>query len=152
MADQYEAHKLIYDITDKAALILSEMSKLSRYIDPENTIPNSLQATLGKVYRYEGSTQSELAKIYKANKQNTIRYISELEKRGLVYKVVLDSKRKGVYLTEEGRRINDHFMKTRGEFLDEALGCIPEEQLDMTRQTLKKISEILVNHNSSQEE
>lgn len=150
MADQYEAHKLIYDITDNAALILSEMSRLSRTIDPENTIPNSLQATLGKVYRYEGKTQSEIAKIYKANKQNTVRYITELEKRGLIFKVTLDNKRKGIYLTDEGRRINEHFMITRGEFLDEALSSIPQKELEITRQTMQKISSILIHHNSKQ--
>ena len=92
MKNKYEHHKKVYDITDNAALILSEFSKIPKLIDPEFNIPNSLQAILGKIYRYEGKTQSEIAKIYKSDYQNTVRYISELEHRGLVYKVDIDNK------------------------------------------------------------
>ncbi|WP_157950090.1 MarR family winged helix-turn-helix transcriptional regulator [Vallitalea okinawensis] len=146
MADQYENHKLIYDITDKAGLILSEMAKLSRLIDENSDIPNSLQSTLGKIYRYEGKTQSEISKIYNMDKQNTIKYVSELEKRGYIYKVDLDSKRKGIYLTDKGKKINEHFMKTRGAFLDLALAQISPDHLLLTRQTMEQLCDILITY------
>jgi DNA-binding MarR family transcriptional regulator len=152
MEKKYEEHKKIYDITDRAALILSEFSKLSKLIDPEFNIPNSLQATIGKIYRYEGKTQSEIAKIYKADKQNTIRYISELEHRGLIYKVELDNKRKGIYLTEKGKKTNEHFMEARGKFLERALFSIPEENLQITKETLQQLITIIVEYIAELEE
>lgn len=144
--DKYEEHKKIYDITDNAALILSEFNKLSKLIDPEYNIPNSLQDMLGKIYRYEGKTQSEIASIYKIDKQNTVRYISQLKQRGLIYKVDLDNKRKGIYLTEKGKKTNELFMEARGRFLERALSAIPQENLQITKSTLQQLIKIMVEY------
>jgi DNA-binding MarR family transcriptional regulator len=147
--DKYENHKKVYDITDNAALVLSEFNKISKLIDPDYNIPNSLQAILGKVYRYEGKTQSEIAKIYKSDYQNTIRYISELETRGFIRKEAIDNKRKVIYLTALGQEVNNHFMEERGEFIEQVLSQVDEVDLRTTKETLNRIANIMSNYSES---
>lgn len=147
--NRFEDHKKVYDITDNAALILSEFNKISKLIDPDYNIPNSLQAVLGKVYRYEGKTQREIAKIYKSDYQNTIRYISELESRGLIKKENIDHKRKVIYLTSLGKDVNNHFMEARGEFIEQILSQVDEDDLKTTKETLRTIANIIIKHSES---
>ena len=140
----YEAHKKFYDITDRSARISAKLKMLSHHIDPEYNMPNSLQSMLGKVYRYEGATQRDLSKTYQADYQNTIRYISELERRGLVRKERLDARRKGIYLTELGKALNTKLMDGKGKIVEAALGEISDEDLAITKKTLDRMIEKVV--------
>ncbi len=142
MNDSYEDDKMVYDISDRAARLLGEFNKLSKVIDPNSNLPNSLQAILGKVYRYEGKTQRDIASIYQMDYQNTVKYISELQQRRLIHKIDIDSKRKGIYLTKEGHRINDHLMSQRGRIIAEVLEVIPKHKLLDTKETLDDIIKI----------
>jgi len=99
---------------------------------------------LGKIYRYEGKTQSELSKIYNIDYQNTVRSIRELEKRDLIHKIPMDKRRKGIYLSEKGSVINDHFMHERGEFLNVLLREVDDEKLRITKETLEKILNVMI--------
>ena len=136
-------HTLFYNILDEALMIDKDMHRLAERIDIYGNIPNSLQSMLGKIYRYEGKTQAEIAAIYHIDIKNTIRYVNELYKRGYVKKVDMDNKRKAIYLTEEGYRVNQHFMIERGKMLDKVLEDIPNEVLQEAGETLKKIRGIV---------
>lgn len=140
-------HILFYDILDEAGMINKEMHRLAERIDIYGNIPNSLQSMLGKVYRYEGKTQAEIATIYHLDIKNTIRYVNELYKRGYVKKVEVDNKRKAIYLTEEGYKVNQHFMIERGKMLDRILDEIPHNALKETGQIMRKIREIVRDYN-----
>lgn len=137
----YEKHKKFYDITDRAGRILSKFNQFSHHIDPDHNMPNSLQSTLGKIYRYEGSTQREIASIYQKDYQNTIRYITDLEKRGLVMKKSIDARRKGIWLTEKGAEINNRLMEARGKVVEAAMAEISDEEFAIAKSTLERMIE-----------
>jgi len=141
--DPYEHHKKVYDIIDRAYFLRTMMSNYSKVIDESYQLPNSLQALLGMIYRYEGSTQSELAVIYKRDEKNIIHYVSDLVKRNLVYKVKEGQKKK-LYLTEEGQIINNHLMIKRGELIDDILDIVDDDHLAITRDTLDQIINLLI--------
>jgi len=143
LMDPYEHHKKVYDIIDRAYFLRTMMSNYSKVIDESYQLPNSLQALLGMIYRYEGSTQSELAVIYKRDEKNIIHYVSDLVKRNLVYKVKEGQKKK-LYLTEEGQIINNHLMIKRGELIDDILDIVDNEHLAITRDTLDQIINLLI--------
>ena len=141
--DPYEHHKKVYDIIDRAYFLRTMMSNYSKVIDESYQLPNSLQALLGMIYRYEGSTQSELAVIYKRDEKNIIHYVSDLVKRKLVYKVK-DGQKKKLYLTEEGQIINNRLMIKRGELIDDILDIVDDDHLAITRDTLDQIINLLI--------
>jgi len=143
LMDPYEHHKKVYDIIDRAYFLRTMMSNYSKVIDESYQLPNSLQALLGMIYRYEGSTQSELAVIYKRDEKNIIHYVSDLVKRKLVYKVK-DGQKKKLYLTEEGQIINNRLMIKRGELIDDILDVVDNEHLTITRNTLDQIINLLI--------
>lgn len=132
----YESHKKVYDITDRAYRIQSKMQVLSHLVDPHHDMPNSLQSVLGKIYRYEGSTQRDIARIYQIDYKNVIRYISDLEHRGLVKKELLDAKRKGIYLTDKGREVIEFLLEARRDIMEAVLRMVSDEDLEITKRTL----------------
>lgn len=149
--DPYEHHKQVYDIVDQAVQINNEMKRLSKIIDEYNNIPNSLQAMLGMIYRYEGTTQSQLAEIYEVDPKNTIKYVSQLVKRGYIEKK-LDGNKKRLYLTTEGQAVNGYFMKTRGQLIDHLLNNVDPTALAITRNTLFHMSGLMKNYITNLEE
>lgn len=149
--DVYEHHKKIYDIIDQTFQLQKEMKRLSILIDENQTLPNSLQAILGMIYRYEGTTQTHLADLYEMDRKNTIKYVTQLEKRGYIKKVEQGNK-KLLYLTDQGRMVNDHFMRARGALIDYLLDAVPESDREITRNTLVKISHLIKKYNQQLDE
>lgn len=140
--DPYEHHKKVYNIMDRSHFLRSAMAQFSKVIDDTNSLPNSLQAMLGMIYRYEGKTQSELAEIYQRDEKNLIHYVTDLVKRGYVYKVQEGQKKK-LFLTESGQTINDILMQRRGALIEKILAQIPEENLRITEETLDVILNVI---------
>lgn len=140
--DPYEHHKRVYDIIDRAHFLRTLMTNYSKVLDEDYRLPNSLQALLGMIYRYEGKTQSELAVIYKRDEKNIIHYVSDLTKRGLVKKVV-DGQRKRLYLTDEGLAVNDKLMKKRGVLIEKIMSLTTDEAFENTKDTLDLIIDVL---------
>lgn len=143
--DPYEAHKLIYDIIDEAVHIRSETVRMSQMIDETYTLTNAQQGLLGMIYRYEGSTQSELADIYQRDLKNIIKGVRTLEKRGLVTKGKRGME-KPLFLTDEGRSMNDRLMQLRGHMIDALLSSLPKAQLELTRQTLQQLAHAMTDY------
>jgi len=128
-------HIKIYDAIDRMATIIQELNNISQYVDDGWRLPNSLQSMLGKIYRYEGKSVSEISKIYDIDLKNTTKYVGELEKRGFLYKEKL-GKRKILYLTDEGRTLHDTLSRGKGVLLDRIVDCVSEEELDTTLEVL----------------
>jgi len=128
-------HIKIYDAIDRMATIIQELNNISQYVDDGWRLPNSLQSMLGKIYRYEGKSVSEISKIYDIDLKNTTKYVGELEKRGFLYKEKL-GKRKILYLTDEGRTLHDTLSRGIGVLLDRIVDCVSEEELDTTLEVL----------------
>ena len=135
-----EEHVVVYDIFDRMGSIIQDLNNISNYVKDGWKLPNSLQSVLGKIYRYEGNTVSEIARIYDIDLKNTTKYVNELEKRGLIYKEK-QGKQKILKLTEEGRNLHKVLSEEKGELLDRLLEVIGSESIETTAQALKLMAE-----------
>lgn len=136
--DPYTHHKAIYDLIDLSVKIRQETLRLSKIVDSTYTLTNAQQGLLGMIYRYEGATVSELAEIYQRDSKNLIKAVTQMENRGLVRRQSsAGSKRKALYLTEEGHFMNTRLMDMRGLLIEYLLKTLPKESLEATRQTME---------------
>lgn len=149
--DPYASHTLFYDILDLAVFLRMETLRLSKLIDESYTLTNAQQGLLGMIYRYEGATQAELARLYKRDPKNLINAVAELKKRGLVRLEARGEKEKPVYLTEEGHGVNNKLMAARGKLIDKLLESVSEAQLIEVRAVLEQLSDALYKEVSSLE-
>ncbi len=77
-----DEHVVVYDIFDRMASVIQDMNNISYYVKEwvEN-FPTQMQSVLGKIYRYEGHTVSDISRIYDIDLKNTTKYVRELEKK-----------------------------------------------------------------------
>lgn len=141
--DPYSNHTPFYDILDLSVFLRMETLRLSKFIDQTYTLTNAQQGLLGMIYRYEGATQAELARLYRRDPKNLIKGVSELRRRGLVCVKPRGEKEKPVYLTQAGRQINDDLMKARGALIEKLLESVSREELNEVRRVLEVLSDAL---------
>ncbi len=132
----------VYDLFDRVMSMHQSLIHLAERVDPIGTLPHSLQSILGKVYRYEGSSAVQIARIYGIDEKNTIKYIGDLEQRGLVYKK-REGRRRAVYLTEEGQRVNHQLMAVRDPLIEEILSSVGIDRLDTLIPALDRVVEAI---------
>lgn len=135
-----EEHVVVYDIFDRMGSIIQDLNNISNYVQDGWKLPNSMQSVLGKIYRYEGNTVSEIARIYDIDLKNTTKYVNELEKRGLIYKEK-QGKQKILKLTEEGRSLHKTLSEEKGKLLDRVIAAIGQDDVETTAQALKLMAE-----------
>ena len=135
-----EEHVVVYDIIDRMAKIMQDLNKISNYVEDGWRLPNSLQSVLGKIYRYEGRTVSEISRIYDIDLKNTTKYVGELEKRQLIYKQK-QGKQKILKLTDEGRRLHNVLSSEKGILLDAIIGEVGMDQVEVTAKVMKRIAQ-----------
>lgn len=78
-----------------------------------------------------GITQYEIAKLKKIEKSLVTKYISNLEDKGLVEKKMLDKRKKGLYLIEDGKKAI--------KFMDEFIPDLQEKFKDLFTETESKL-------------
>ncbi len=134
-----EEHVAVYDLFDRMANIIQDLNNISNYVDEGWRLTNALQSMLGKVYRYEGSTVSELARIYDIDLKNTTRYVNDLEKRGLLYKEK-SGRQKILKLTPQGHQLHKVLSDAKGRLLDKIIDAIGTEGVKHTAKHLEDIA------------
>ncbi len=135
-----EEHVVVYDIFDRMGNIIQDLNNISNYVKDGWQLPNSLQSVLGKIYRYEGYSVSEISRIYDIDLKNTTKYVNELDKRGLIYKEK-QGKQKILKLTVEGRQLHKVLSEEKGELLDKLLEVIGTENIETTAKSLKLMAD-----------
>ena len=74
------------------------------------------------IYNNPGITQYEIAKLRKIEKSLVTKYITNLEDKGLIEKKLLDKRKKGLYLIEDGQKaikfIDDFIPDLQEKFKD----------------------------------
>lgn len=135
-----DEHVVVYDIFDRMASVIQDMNNISYYVKDGWKLPNSMQSVLGKIYRYEGQTVSDISRIYDIDLKNTTKYVRELEKRGLVYKEK-EGKHKILKLTAEGRDLHKILSEEKAKLLDVILSTVGQEDIETTARTLLKMAE-----------
>jgi DNA-binding MarR family transcriptional regulator len=134
-----DEHVIVYDLFDRMAHIIQDLNKISGYVEGGWRLANSLQSMLGKVYRYEGHTVSELSKIYDIDLKNTTRYVNDLEKRGLLYKEKA-GRQKILKLTEEGHALHKLLSDDKAVLLDKIIDEVGTAGLETAAKTLDTIA------------
>jgi DNA-binding MarR family transcriptional regulator len=92
------------------------------------------------LYRKDGISQENLAKILKVSKATSTRAIQSLEKEGYVYRQrdENDLRAYRVYLTEKGREMRDIILEKLIYFLDTLLSDFTPEEKEIFRLLVKK--------------
>ncbi len=134
-----DEHVIVYDLFDRMAHIIQDLNKISGYVEGGWRLANSLQSMLGKVYRYEGHTVSELSKIYDIDLKNTTRYVNDLERRGLLYKEKA-GRQKILKLTEEGHALHKLLSDDKAVLLDKIIDQVGRQELESAVETLDTIA------------
>ncbi len=90
------------------------------------------------LWNRDGRTQQELARVTGKNKTNITRLIHGLEKRNLVVRVPdrSDQRIKRIHLTPKGRDLPGALVKLARKTLREALGGVPEADIETARKVL----------------
>ncbi|WDP90654.1 MAG: MarR family transcriptional regulator [Desulfobacter sp.] len=93
------------------------------------------------LYRKDGRTQQELARIAVKDKAAITRLINVLEKKNIVLRVPdrNDRRSKLIYLTQKAKDFKEELMGLVDEMLREAEQGISYEEMDQCRSTLNKI-------------
>jgi len=136
-----EEHIQIYDIFDRMANIIQDLNNISQYVESGWQLPNSLQSMLGKIYRYEGQTVSEIARIYNIDLKNTTKYVGELEKRQLVIKEK-QGRQNILLLTDAGRTLHQSLSSEKAVLLERILEEVEVHHLKTSIEVLDQISEL----------
>lgn len=137
-----EPQEKVYDIFDKMYIVSQGMNQITCEVDKTGTLSIALQSMLGKIYRYQPCSATDLARIYSIDQKNTIKYIRELEKRGYVKKETKD-RRKLVSLTEEGQRINHELLTMKGRLLDRIVEEVGEDNIEIVNHVFAQMIEVI---------
>jgi DNA-binding MarR family transcriptional regulator len=94
------------------------------------------------LYRKDGISQENLAKILKVSKATSTRAIQNLEKEGYVYRQrdINDLRAYRVYLTERGKEIREVVLEKSIYFVDTLLSNFTPEEKEVFRQLIQKAS------------
>lgn len=93
------------------------------------------------LYRKDGQTQQELARLAIKDKAAVTRLINVLEKKNMVVRVPdrYDKRSRLVYLTHKAKDFKPHLIELVKELLKEAEQGISQDEMTQCRQTLNKI-------------
>lgn len=94
------------------------------------------------LYRKDGISQENLAKILKVSKATSTRAIQNLEKEGYVHRQrdINDLRAYRVYLTEKGKEIREVVLEKSIYFVDTLLSSFTPEEKEVFRQLIQKAS------------
>jgi len=100
---------------------------------------------LANLWNREGQSQQELAECTRKDKTGITRIVQGLEKRNLVVRIAdtSDSRTKLLYLTKKGRESIKVLIKMAIRTLEEAKAGIPEEEIQICKKVLRKVTENL---------
>ncbi|MGF1638042.1 MAG: MarR family winged helix-turn-helix transcriptional regulator [Cyclobacteriaceae bacterium] len=98
------------------------------------------------LFEQNGQTQQSLAERLKKNKASITSLIENLEKKDLISRMANknDKRSKLVFLSEKGTILHNDMVELVKEIVDVAVQDIPEENLHVTRDVLKKMIQNIV--------
>lgn len=104
-------------------------------------------SVLYHLWKQDGMTQQELCNASFRDKPSITRLVDNLEKLELVNRIAdtRDRRINRVYLTKNGRRLEEKTMKLAEETLNEALDGVPPEDIEVSKNVLQKVYENLSN-------
>jgi DNA-binding MarR family transcriptional regulator len=98
-------------------------------------------SVLYHLWKEDGKSQQELCNATFRDKPSITRLVDNLEKLNLVKRVADEKDRRinKIYLTKAALKLQDDTMHLAEETLNEALGGVPPEQIEMCKVVLQKV-------------
>lgn len=98
-------------------------------------------SVLYHLWKQDGASQQELCNATFRDKPSITRLVDNLEKLNLVKRVSDEKDRRinKIYLTKAAQKLQDETMQLAEETLNEALGGVPADQVDMCKEVLQKV-------------
>jgi MarR family transcriptional regulator, organic hydroperoxide resistance regulator len=120
---------------------LTLTSYIKNQLEPYNLAPEQ-NLVMMLLWEKDGLTQNEIAEQLIKDKTNIARMVFNLEQKGFIRRVCPENNRRSliVYLTEEGKQLGNHIIPLTEEFNNLVNKGITNEELNVLKKILTKIS------------
>lgn len=142
MGNKVKAENSLSTVIGKASRLLA--NRISKNLS-DHQVTAEQWTILANLWQHNGQTQQSLADLSNKNKASITHLVDNLEKRQLVERRADDSDRrnKKIFLTEEGRALQEALSKIVKKTTKEATEGIDKKELKSVRKVLKKMVENL---------
>ena len=98
-------------------------------------------SVLYHLWKEDGKSQQELCNATFRDKPSITRLVDNLEKLQLVKRVSSESDRRmnQIFLTKQAQKLQEQTMELAEETLNEALGSVPSEKIEMCKEVLQVV-------------
>lgn len=119
--------------------IIKRLSK--KFSETDFDVSYEQWSILVHLYRTDGQTQQELAKVAVKDKAAITRLINALERKNLVLRIPdrHDKRSRLIYLTNKAKNFKSGLIDTVKELLEEAQAGVSENEMQSCRKTLNKV-------------
>jgi DNA-binding MarR family transcriptional regulator len=134
-----------YLINRCAIMLKHELTR--RFQEAGHEITPEEWAILNRLWEQDGMSQNELAERTVKDKTTITRFLSQMEKKGLIarHSSHTDGRAKNVHLTPKGQQLKPILINIAKCLLSEAATDLPNDDLQVTFGTLRKMESNLVN-------
>lgn len=143
--NQFKRGELYSFITGKASTAISRrLQKNFKQMGIEITIEQ--WSVLYHLWKEDGKSQQQLCEATFRDKPSITRLVDNLEKSKLVKRVAAKNDRRInlIYLTNEGKNLQEKTMMVANQTLNEALEGVSHEDIEMAKDVLQKVYDNLV--------
>jgi len=142
MGNKVKAENSLSTVIGKASRLLA--NRISKNLS-DHQVTAEQWTILANLWQHNGQTQQSLADLSNKNKASITHLVDNLEKRQLVERRADDADRrnKKIFLTEEGRALQEALSKIVKKTTKEATEGIDKKELKSVRKVLKKMVENL---------
>ncbi|HRN72757.1 MAG TPA: MarR family winged helix-turn-helix transcriptional regulator [Ginsengibacter sp.] len=138
--NQFRKGELYSFITGKASVAIARrLQKNFKEAGVEATVEQ--WSILYHLWKEDGRSQQQLCDATFRDKPSVTRLVDNLEKNKLVKRVgdKKDRRINLIYLTPEGRRMEEEAMRVANQTLNEALAGVSEKNIDLAKVVLQKV-------------
>lgn len=142
MGKKVKAENSLSTVIGKASRLLA--NRISKNLS-DHQVTAEQWTILANLWQHNGQTQQSLADLSNKNKASITHLVDNLEKRKLVERKADDTDRrnKKIFLTDEGRALQEELSKIVKKTTKKATEGIDKKELKTARKVLKKMVENL---------
>lgn len=137
------------DLSKALGFVVNRTAYLVRQLAHETYLRKNIDLTpeemalLAHLWQRDGQTQGELAACAIRDRTTVTRILDRMSKKGLIRREpgVRDRRRVRTWLTREGKRLERSIAPTAARRLAEITRGIPQSQVNITLESLRKIQE-----------
>lgn len=138
--NQFKRGELYSFITGKASTAIARRLQ-KKFNSAGLNLTIEQWSVLYHLWKQEGISQQELCNATFRDKPSITRLVDNLEKLDLVKRVASENDRRInlIYLTKQAQKLQEQSMVLAEETLNEALGSVPAEKIDVCKEVLQVV-------------